>query len=306
MPRSRLVVGLLAALCAAGCGGDTAEPATSATSAVESPRTTPAPDGGGSALLREVAAAERSVAYVGTKRTIHGPRGTSRETVMEVERAAGGATVVRWNDRVWSYRDLPVWLAEPELLLENYRVVVDDEHGEPVAWRPTRLIRLVPRRSDRPSAEILVDREHGVVLQEQRYHADGTERLTKSFDAVEFRAPPAAPEDLEVLEPRVASLDTPPPTFWRVVGSLPDGFRRVRRERLECGAAVDYYSDGLAAFAVMQAPVPPAAEDSEPCVTRRRGHESVVAVQDGLRVVVEGELPVELLRQVLDGILSRP
>ena len=275
----------------------------------ETPSVAPVPaavDHPAASWLHRVAEAERSTAYVGTKRTIHGPRGTSRESVMQIERASDGSTVVRWNERTWRFSDVPLWLDRPELLLANYDVEIDAEADEQIAWRPARRLRIVPRHDDRPGASVWIDEETSVVLRETRFALDGTERLTKVFDQIEFEAPPAPPADVEMLEPRSASLGTTSPAHWIEPTDLPTGFEVVRRESLDCGASCAYYSDGLAAFAVMQARVEAGTEEHGTQAVEGASQASFSAIRDGVRVLVQGDLPAELLRRVIEGVRTGP
>lgn len=295
--RRLAAVGLLLLAPPAACGPESSPDAPVAMEPVDHPA---------AGWLRRVAEAERTTAYIGTKRTIHGPRGTSRESVMQVERAADGGTVVRWNERTWRYSDLPLWLDHPDLLLANYEVEVDEVADEQVAWRPARRIRIVPRHAGRPSASVWIDDETSVVLRETRFALDGTERLTKVFDQIEFESPPPAPADVEVLEPRSASLGTTAPAHWIEPTDVPPGFEVVRRESLDCGASCAYYSDGLAAFAVMQARVEPGTAEHDTRPVDGAAQASFSAVRDGVRVLVQGELPAELLLRVVEGVRTGP
>jgi len=270
-----------------------------------------ADEAAGAQALMTVVEAERTQAYTGYKRIVSGPRGTSRETRMRVLRQAGGRTVAEGDDgegaRRWSFGSRFPWVDDPELLLTNYTVEVVQGESPRVAWRETRRLLITGRVASRPSLDLLVDDELSVVLQHELRDHEGAIRHTGFFESIEFVAP--ADSDLvgaESLEEPSESDEDATVEGWTPleISSPPTGFRRVSRKLLSCGSLCDYWSDGLAAFRVVQSEAaddPDDASGSPPGELRRderAGATRLTGNLDGVRVIVEGNLAASEVEKI--------
>ena len=264
----------------------------------------PAPDDGATVLAR-VIAAERSVAFTGYKRTIHGVEGEGRATRMKVTRDAAGRTCLEWDpeggeSRCWRYAERRGWAASPDLLLRNYTVSVDPAPGPAVAWRDTAHLTVGSHTPGRPSLDLLVDAATWVVLREQFRDCDGKVWLTNVFDSIEYGAPQSQPAGAEAL-PDAAPVRTSTP-LPLPVNSPPSGFVCVGRSEVEGGGVREDWSDGLAAFSVVQQPAGSGGDQAPAGRIARRacsGRASVNGVFGGVAVSVYGTLPVAELEGVV-------
>ena len=286
-------------LCVAACSGDATPPAQ--------------PDAG-AAALRAVVVAEKSLVYTGYKRTIHGEEGVGRATRMKVSRSAAGRTLLEWGDeggqpaRRWAYRSRFAWLDDPELLLRNYTVEVDPADGPAVAWRDTRHLTVRARRPGRPSLDLLVDKETSLVLREQIRDFDGKLWLTNVFDTIEYRAPDEPAAGVPSAEPLAdsAAADKPEPLPLRVTAA-PDGFVRTGGGRSQCGGMREDWTDGLAAFSVIERRAEPAAGGAREGELQRRacsGRACVSGLLSGVEVTISGNLPAAELESVARGLAA--
>jgi hypothetical protein len=276
----------------------------------ETPPTQPvapaaAATGEGPAALARVIAAERSVAFTGFKRTIHGVEGEGRATRMKVSRDATGRTCLEWDPegaeaRRWRYDERRGWAASPDLLLRNYTVTVDPVPGPAVAWRDTVHLTVRSATPGRPSLDLLADASTWVVLREQFRDCDGNVWLTNEFDSIEYGAPAPQPAGAESL-PDAAPVRTGKPLPLAVT-SPPAGFVCVGRSEVDKGGVREDWSDGLAAFSVVERPAGPGGE-AQPAgrIARRAcsGRASVSGVFGGVEVTVYGTLPVAQIEAVV-------
>jgi hypothetical protein len=269
------------------------------------PASPPAAPGDGAAVLARVIAAERSIPFSGYKRTIHGVEGEGRATRMKVSRDATGRTWLEWDPeggetKRWRYAERRGWAASPDLLLRNYTVTLDPAPGPAVAWRDTAHLTIGPRTAGRPTLDLLVDASTWVVLREQFRDCDGKVWFTNVFDSIEYGAPEpqsAAAEPLPDATP--ARSKTPLPL---AVNAPPAGFVSVGRSDVEGGGVREDWSDGLAAFSVVERPAgSPGAGAPAGRIARRAcsGRASVNGVFGGVEVSVYGTLPVAELEAVV-------
>ncbi len=268
-------------------------------------------------LIARIAAAEHGTVFAGYKTTFSGPDGEGRRTRMRVARHPTGRTFLEWESggrsgRQWVYRSRHRWIDDPSLLLESYDVVPAAEADECVAWRTARRVEIVPRRPDRPSMSLLVDEATSLVLGETIRDSDGVQRFSWRFDTIEFD-PAELPGDADEAEPVAAPEDTSVVLAdgWQRldVVAVPEGFREVASEPLPRGGERVYYSDGLAAFSVLQRPASGLAAGSEGEVVRQScaGRARVTGTFGGVEVEVSGLLlPVAELELVVTGLHSRP
>jgi hypothetical protein len=259
------------------------------------------------ALLRRAAEAERTCAYVGYKRTIHGREGEARATRMKVSHTAAGRTLLEWEEgsgpaRRWECSTRAPWLADTDLLLANYSATLDPSDGPVIAWRDTRRLTLRPARPGRPSLELLVDKATSVVLREEIRDFEGRVWLTNVFDTIEYRSPTDSASDgaaEHLADVRAADADAP--AMPLSVTSAPEGFRRVSRSRDSRDGVREDWTDGLAAFSVTLRPGPAGPASVREGELQRRtcsGRASVTGVLGGFEVVVLGNLPVSDLEAV--------
>ena len=313
--RLRFVLALLvaSALSTGACDASTEsaagppEPAATAEAAA---------DAAGHATLARIVDAEKSLAYHGFRSITQGPRGSSRETRLQVVHTADDRTLLtcagdaaaqapRWR----STARFP-WLERPELLLANYSVTLDPRPSEPVAWRETRRVHVRGRHPARPSVELLVDAETWLVLAESALDASGAEWRHAEFESVEYGDPPggAVTADSADCEPGLAAGD--PPDEWTPLtpSSVPEGFERIAVGRSPCGSWREDWTDGLAVFSVLQArrsPSDAAVERrAEGDVTRRRwrGGSALITTRDGVEITVFGTLGSDELLRVVRGL----
>jgi len=265
----------------------------------------------GADALRAVVAAEKSLVYTGYKRTIHGEEGVGRATRMKVSRSAAGRTLLEWGDesgqpaRRWAYKSRFAWLDDPALLLRNYTVEVDPVDGPAVAWRDTRHLTIRARRPGRPSLDLLVDKETSLVLREQVRNSDGKLWLTNVFDTIDYRAPDEAADDRSA-EPLAesAAADRSAQLPLRVTAP-PDGFVRTGGVRSECGGLREDWTDGLAAFSVIERTAEPAAPGVTEGEVQRQvcpGRATFSGRFSGVNVTVAGNLPAAELEAVVRGL----
>jgi hypothetical protein len=286
--------------------------AIATTSCSESTPAAP-PTSDGAEALHRVVRAEGTLVYTGYKRAIHGMEGEARATRMKVSRGPDGRTLVEWSPgegpgRCWEYRHRDEWLKDPDLLLRNYAVAVDPADGPPVAWRDTRRLTIRGLRPGRPSVELLVDKETWLVLSEEIRDAAGRTWLTKVFDTIEYRVPD--PPSAQAGEPIAAAQgETSSAALALEATFVPPGFVLTGRDR--AGAAVrEYWSDGLAAFSIVERPVDaesagtPEGPAREGELQRRSctGRAAVSGVFGGIEVRVAGNLPTEDLEAVARGL----
>ncbi|MGH9648585.1 MAG: hypothetical protein ACRD4E_17405, partial [Bryobacteraceae bacterium] len=297
------VTGLRAALCLAlvlaACSDATAPSGTSAAD--------------GADLLRRAVEAEKSLVYTGEKRTICGEEGEGRATRMKVSRTAAGKTYLEWNQggggaRRFVYESRAGWRDDPDLLLRNYSVTLDPADGPAVAWRETRHLLVRGRRPGRPSLDLYVDKDTSLVLREEMRDFEGKLWLTKVFDSVDFRAPdePSAAAQAEpISDPLAARIGTA--LVPLAVSSAPAGFVRAADDssRRADGVLREDWTDGLAAFSVIERRKPAAERAPEGELRRRRcsGRASVSGVLCGIDVTVVGNLPVTDLESVARGLV---
>jgi hypothetical protein len=301
-----------------GCGrgardGDPADPATAAASRPAAPA-----DPASRETLDRIVRAESTIAYSGWRTVSQGPRGESRETRLRVVRSAAGPTLLEWHGddrrpegpRRWTVDCRFPWIGRPELLLRNYRVVLEAAPGEPVAWRETRRVRFEPRLAEpagRATLHLLVDAETWLVLAESTRGADGREWRSARFESIEYGAAShdstdaaSGPGPSEPLEPPSPDRRVPDGFQPRAVVGLPEGFERVEAARSPCGAWREDFSDGLAGFSVLQAPADP---DAPPVGEVRRrtwlGGAALTARVGELTVTVTGSLSADDLLHVL-------
>jgi hypothetical protein len=274
----------------------------------------PAPADSGADALRAVVAAEKSLVYTGYKRTIHGEEGVGRATRMKVSRSASGRTLLEWGDeggqptRRWAYRSRFAWLDDPGLLLRNYSVEVDPADGPAVAWRDTRHLTIRARRPGRPSLDLLVDKETSLVLREQVRDFDGKLWLTNVFDTIDYRAPDEAAADDASAEPlaEAGAADGSAQMPLRVTAP-PDGFVRIGGVRSECGGLREDWTDGVAAFSVIERTAGPAAAGVTEGELQRRacsGRAVVSGRFSGVDVTIAGNLPAAELETVARGLAA--
>lgn len=269
-----------------------------------SPAPQPAPSDPGARALLEVVRAERSVPYSGWRCLVSGPRGVSRETRMYVVRSPSDRrTVVEWTGsegaRRWQFRHRFRWIENPGQLLENYRV--EEIAGTPhaVAFRETRHLRVSGRRPGRPTLDLYVDTEHGVILEHELRDHTGEIRSAALFESIEFGAPEAPPDDDPAQEtPEVLGAEElvpPPPGFVPLdLTRPPEGFLWVSTRALPGGGIRAYFTDGLAAFVVQQRPATPQdgpAGEVEKCSSG--GFVRLAGVLGNIHVDVRGALPAE-------------
>lgn len=265
---------------------------------------TPAATGGAAALQR-VIAAERSVAFTGYKSTIHGAEGEGRATRMKVSRDATGRTCLEWDregaePRRWCYDERRGWAASPELLLRNYTVTLDAAPGPSIAWRDTAHLTIRSETPGRPSLDLLVDAATWVVLREQFRDCDGKLWMTSVFDSIDYGPPEGEVMAAEALPDAPAKRTEKPLPL--AVTSPPAGFVCVGRSEVEDGGIREDWSDGLAAFSVVERPVPAAGENPPAGRIARRacsGRASVTGVFGGIEVTVNGTLPVAQVEGVV-------
>ncbi len=264
-------------------------------------------DAAGVDALHRIAAAEKSVPFVGYKHATQGPEGESRSTRMRVARYADGRTMLEWRGgsdvtRRWSYKSRFAWLKDPDLLLRNYVVRLHDQESRPVAWRPTRRVTMTSPREGRPSLELLVDAETWLPLREVWRDAGGQVWLQSEFESIEYRAPEETPDvRAEALALPSASSAAEVPELPLAILSPPEGFVRLRRERTSRGALREEWTDGLAAFSVTEATLPADPSRKEGEVQRRqcRGRTSVTGVFDGVEVTLLGTLSSAEMEKVI-------
>jgi len=276
----------------------------------DAPQTVPADSG--AEALRAVVAAEKSLVYTGYKRTIHGEEGVGRATRMKVSRSAAGRTLLEWGDeggqpaRRWAYKSRFAWLDDPALLLRNYTVEVDPADGPAVAWRDTRHLKIRSRRPGRPSLDLLVDKETSLVLREEMRDFDGKLWLTNVFDTIDYRAPDETAAGEPPAEPLAesGSADRSAAMPLRVTAP-PDGFVRTGGVRSECGGVREDWTDGLAAFSVIERTAEPAAAGVTEGELQRRacsGRATVSGRFSGVDVTIAGNLPAAELETVVRGL----
>lgn len=261
-------------------------------------------------VLDRIADAERTLAYVGWKRTLFGPEGEGRATRMRVARAASGPRVFEWAPEGtprgrWAFAEERGWLADPRLLLRNYRLTLDDSPGPSVAWRETRRVRLEARAPGRPSLDLLVDAQTWLVLREEIRGFDGAPWLTHVFDAIEYRAPEPAevPDDAEPLAEAPCGPSGRAPL---AVTAPPAGFVRAAASRLPDGGFREDWTDGLAAFCILQKDVPEAGQGAEGRLERRSlgGRASVSGVLSRVAITVSGNVAAGELEAVVRGLAA--
>ncbi len=309
---------------------DPTDPSGTGTGQVETPVREDSPeDELARAILTRLERADSELTYTGVKVAVHGRRGESRATRMRVHRLGDGTTILEWGGSGeparWRYMERFAWLRDFDLLLRNYRLVPHSETGEPIAGRATEQLDIVPRRAGRPSLTLDLDVETGLVLGEQHHRPDGTVRLGNRFEEIEYGEPDVdipddASECLDVTAGRHANQSSDEqaavrPEGWTAlaVSRAPEGFQRIGRELLPCGTLREYWSDGLAAFSLLQRP---AEEDEDPDLQDRTegeltcdtssGMPCLAGVFDGVRVVITGSLSREALEDVVRGLASSP
>src|SRR6185436_13065191 len=144
------------------------------------------------------------------------------------------------------------------------------EDGPAIAWRETRRIRIAPARPGRPSADLLVDKETSLVLRSEMRDFEGRVWLTTVFDSIEYGDPgelrPAAvTEPLRAPEARTATTALPLPA-----GEPLAGFVRVSSLPTPAGGLREDWSDGLAAYSIIERVVEPGEPASKPGELQRR------------------------------------
>lgn len=259
----------------------------------------------GTAVLQRVLDAERTVAFTGYKRTIQGVEGEGRATRMKVSRDETGRTCLEWDPedaepRRWRYAQRRGWAASPELLLRNHTVTLDPAPGPDVAWRDTAHLTIKSRTAGRPSVDLLVDASTWVVLREEFRDCDGNVWLTNVFDSIEYGTPETPPTAAETLSDAApARTDAPLPL---AVTAVPAGFVSVGRSEVEGGGVREDWSDGLAAFSVVQRPLSKQGE-AQPAgrIARRAcsGRASITGIFGDVEVTVYGTLPVAEIEAVV-------
>lgn len=318
----RAVLALLlgASLGASACvpGDESARPVAPPTQPVPGSRPDTVHDPESRDLLDRIVRAERSVAYHGVRTTVYGPEGGSRATRLRIVHTAEGRTFMEWTpargdatpdrpSRSWSTESRFAWADHPALLLRNYRVVLLPDDPPPVAWRPSRLVRITGRSPGRPSLDLVVDAETWVVLADTWRTPDGASWLRGRFDAIEFGLPPEVPPE-RPSESIVAGDSVPPADSTVLQVGLPlAGFERVRARTTPCGQWAEEFSDGLAAFSVRQSlagPSDPVAGE----IRRKRwlGGGALSARIGVTAVVVDGALPDDDLQRVLGALGGDP
>jgi hypothetical protein len=303
-----------------------------------SPRAISAGSGGDEAAARRdpvatkaflaVVGAEKSLAYVGVRSSVRGSEGEARTTAsgvrrpdpperttrMRISRYGSGRTFLEWDGPVgqthrWSFRGRFAWLDDPNLLLANYSVAADPAPGPEVAGHATRRLTFRGDRPGRPSLELCVDAATSLVLREEVRDYDGRVWLTNVFESIEYREPDAPPADaaaeahddprggLDQLHGLPLAVTAPPAGFVRVGGIA--GAKGLLRED---------WSDGLAAFSVVEQPVGgesgvdcpiPSLKDGDVQRRSHRGDTSVAGLFGGTYVCVTGNLPPDDLEGVV-------
>lgn len=299
---------LALAAVAAACGNPTPPP--------DDPQpATAVAEPAGEHLLSAVTAAERALVYSGYKTAVHGEDGQGRRTRMRVSRLADGRMVLAWerdgaSGKRWIVRARHRWIEDPSLLLRNYEVAIAEEPENDVAWRAVQRVELRPRRGGRPSMTLLVDAETHLVLAERLRDHDGVQRFAWQFDAIDYVSEDAAVDEAEVVaaperdEVRPGDADAP----LLVLGSPPSGFERIASRRSEDGGVVEYWSDGLAAFAFRQTPSRTLAGPDDGALTVRScsGRSSVTGTVEGVEIRLLGSLPAEELEAAAASLRLRP
>jgi negative regulator of sigma E activity len=270
----------------------------------------------GSELLDPILEAERSLAYSGYKTAVHGEQGAGRRTRMQVSRLEDGRMVLEWEQggetgRRWVVRARHRWIDDPALLLANYDVeVVPGEADRDVAWRAVQQLELRPRHPGRPSMTLLVDAETRLVLAERLRDHDGVERFAWQFDTIDYEPVPLDGDEAEIVAAPEHDEADPCECDWAVLApaELPAGFERVGCRKDADGALVEYFSDGLAAFAFRQRPAEDLGGPHDGELERRScsGRSSVSGVIEGIEVLLLGNLPVDDLEAVAASLRVAP
>lgn len=314
-----LVLSLAGGACSPGRPSPEAPPGVPSAPAPHTPDVRGAGTGPGAAALRRVIEAERTVAFTGYERTVHGVPGRHRETAFRVRRLPGGRTLLDLEPRAptgaapgagadvaapsaagWSYEGRHAWMEDPSLLLSNYTVAVDDEAPQ-VAWRPTRRLHIAGRLPGRPSLELLVDQETWVILREEFRDAAGEVRLTSTFESIAFEDPGLGRGDYVGLGEDQAEATEAIGFEPLAAAVIPAGFVLARR-RDSAGELVQHYSDGLSAFLIRQRRASPGAVPGEVEHTVRQGRETFSATFAGVNVEVTGYLGTDELETVVRGL----
>lgn len=309
----RASVGLLLTLLpvlAGACGEPAPAPEPAGEPAAEQSDADP-----GAALLREITQAERTLVYSGYKTAVHGNDGGGRRTRMLVSRLEDGRMVLAWErdgttSRRWVVRSRHRWIQDPSLLLLNYEVVATGEAADDVAWRPVERVELRPRRPGRPSLELRVDVETRLVLGERLLDHDGVQRFAWQFDTLDYEPLALDVDEAEIVAAPGADDADPADCDWEVLTAAvpPAGFERVGCRRGDDGSLAEYWSDGLAAFVLRQRPSADPAGVHEGALERREcsGRASVSGVVEGVEFTILGNVPVDELEAVAEGLRVLP
>ncbi len=269
------------------------------------------PDGGspGAGRLRRMLEAERTLAYQGTKEIEYfGER--SRFEWQFVDHDPDGPTWIetmgeptgrhrRWRERAGRFS----WLRDIDLLERNYEV---RERGrQEVMGRAATVLEVLARRPSRPSVELVVDDETGLLLgSEFRDHRGSPSFRSRFRTLVPAPARTAGRASAEEPEPPVRAPDTSVALAYRP-RHLPEGFEEVTTWRWGPGQQT-IYSDGLSWFTLTQRP---AAAEAEERVVRQKvvsTRVEMTVVLGRVEIVLVGWIPAEELLPVLQSLEEIP
>lgn len=261
-------------------------------------------------VLERMLAAEDEVPYRATKRMEWGSGEARHEREYEVTHWAGGPTCFDRGERRVRGLSRLYWLRDQELLLSNYRVAV--AAGEPFLGRGSVRLEITGRREGRPSMDLTVDRETGLLLSTKIRDYEGRVAFRAEFSKLELEPGdlPEPPErrtwkrdgdesermsGREGAELKFAALS---PRY------LPEGYveknRYVscRRPSLRL-----FYGDGLSLLEISERPARPEDRGGRVAEQRRYGSRTrYEAVIGDVKVRLTGQLSPEELLKVLESM----
>ncbi len=141
--------------------------------------------------LERLEEAPKKISYAGKRMVVTWLQDTTISSEERVVHQAGGVHRVQPDSPpkggarrrpMFGYPDQP--RIDRSLLMQNYRVEVSP--GDMIAGRPTRLLRITPRRKGRPARNLWLDQERGIVLRLEHYDTEGILRSIFVFSRITY------------------------------------------------------------------------------------------------------------------------
>jgi len=272
------------------------------------------------AFLDKMLEAEKTVSYEGMRDLVWSRESGERRSFFFAQHYAGGPTLVQSTGhpgrrrmlRPWVLRHgILYWLADRELLLENY--LITEKGRRTVFDREGVVLEITSRYAGRPSIEIVVDTETNILLAADYRDYRGKTTLRSGFRTllIDPELPARSPSQgrqrqSSDVEKWKQSRSQGVPFAVLEPQFLPDGFVRKSCWKSRRSARLNtMYSDGFAWIQISLAVADPGSPERVVKQSRCGSRTSMNMVLNGVSVRLVGHLEPEILLKVLGSLAVR-